>query len=151
MLYDPSAKDTSIERTMLHVLMVSVIEGFHCSCSILSSVNVISFIFSKQVTGIPIGFVVRVMFALIASIVVSLYGSWVLSLITLPAYVFLIGAFFCNTKFSQFYSKKYINEHLINSNNMAIESIENVQSVGTLGVADIFTSRYDQLISPAYK
>ncbi len=53
-------------------------------------------------SGVAIGFAIRVVFAAIGSIVVAFYASWVIALITLPSYAVLIGAWVLENHVAEF-------------------------------------------------
>ena len=101
-------------------------------------------------SGIRSGVVIRVVFATLTSIVVSLYSSWVIALIILPSYLIIIGSWAINYIIEQGLLQK-ANNHIDSSNNMAVEAFENVSTIAALGVADRIARKFDELLSPSYK
>lgn len=101
-------------------------------------------------TGLPVGFAIRVVFAGIASVIGALYGSWVLALITLPSYVILVGSWIANNRFSRYYLQK-ADVFVSDSNSVAVEAIENVSTISALGISDRLVSKFDQFLSPSYR
>ena len=98
------------------------------------------FTFSFQITGIPVGFAVRVGFSAIASIVISLRASWVISCVILPSYVVLCVSAVLQIQLGRVLVKK--STHLLeNGYKTAIEAIENVYTVSSLGISEIFVMK----------
>lgn len=86
-----------------------------------------------QITGIPVGFAVRVLCSAIASVVISLQSSWVLSCVLLPSYIVLCASALLQLHIGRLISKK-TTHFLESAYRTAIEAIENVYTVSSLGI-----------------
>ena len=86
------------------------------------------------------GFAVRVLCSAIASTVISLQSSWVLSCVLLPSYVVL-----CTSAILQVHIGRVISNrtsHILEgAYRTAIEAIENVYTVSSLGVSAKFVNK----------
>ena len=96
--------------------------------------------FFLQVTGIPIGFLSRIVFAAFASIFISLYASWAIAFILLPAYPILVFGFISEICIGRTLTERGNYNY---SNRIAIEAIENISTVATLGIADKIAQKFE--------
>ena len=101
-------------------------------------------------SGVAIGFAIRVVFAALGSIIVSLYASWVIALVTLPSYAVLVGAWVLENYVAEFYVRK-ADKFIDQSNSLAVEVIENIATIESLSITDRIMRTFDSLLSPSYK
>ena len=103
-----------------------------------------------QVTGIRFGTILQIAGGLITAIAVGLSASWELTLVFMFAFppVFLATIFqvrLLSGRAQQ--NKKSIEE----SGQIAAESIDNIDTVASLGIEPLFRSRYENLLSGPFR
>ena len=137
---------SSLKCWLLHVVYVVAGVEFigscdHCKCVVIEH----SFLTHTQATGLRLGIILQTVFGFITAVVIAFTASWELSLVMIFCFP-VLGAF----GFLQFRllagrtakNKKKLEE----SGKTAVESIDNVRTVVSLGVEETFITRYKNLL-----
>ena len=109
-----------------------------------------TWLFVSQVTGIRFGSVLQVVGGLIAAIAVGFSASWELTLVLIPAFPMQFLASYFQIRLlsgKAQRNKKSIEE----SGQIAAESIDNIDTVASLGIESLFCSKYGHLLSGPFR
>ena len=82
---------------------------------------------------------------MIASIVIAFIVSWAVALVVTPVFLLMFLGGFIQVIFTKRYTDKR-NKLIEDSAKVAIEAVENVYTVATLGVERRLVRKYDQLL-----
>ena len=104
----------------------------------------------SQVTGIALGFILRVIFTALASAIIALRASWVLALATLPFYPILLFSGFLQIRLTKTFAEKS-KTSLDNSSRMATEAIDNVTTITSIGIGNRIVKQYDELLTESLR
>lgn len=92
----------------------------------------------------------RIIFVGFASIVVSFYASWALSLILLPSFIVIVGSWWLDNFIGDIFAER-INDFLEDSNNTAVEAIEHVDAVNAIGIGEKISVKFIKTFSDSSK
>ena len=99
----------------------------------------------KQAFDINVGHAYRSTIAVLVSIVIAFIMSWVVALVVLPAFPLMILGGYIQLVLTKRYTDQR-NGLIEDSAKVAIEAIENVYTVATLGIETRLVRKYDNLL-----
>ena len=106
--------------------------------------------FIKQAFDVKVGHAYRSIITVLVSIVIGFIMSWVVALVILPAFVLMTLGGFIQLVLTKRYTDQR-NALIEDSAIMAIEAIENVYTVATLGIETRLARKYDNLLKLPFK
>ena len=104
----------------------------------------------KQAFGVKVGHVYKSIIAGFLSIIIAFVMTWVVALIILPAFPLMILGGFIQLVLTKRYTDQR-NGLIEDSAKVAIEAIENVYTVATLGIETRLVRKYDDLLKLPFK
>ena len=104
----------------------------------------------KQAFDINVGHAYRSTIAVLVSIVIAFIMSWVVALVVLPAFPLMILGGYIQLVLTKRYTDQR-NGLIEDSAKVAIEAIENVYTVATLGIETRLVRKYDDLLELPFK
>ena len=96
------------------------------------------------------GYVLQLVFGLIASIIFAFEASWLLSIVFLMSFPLASLSMFI--QFRSIRGRSIKNKELLaESGKTATEAIDNIRTVASLGAEDKFYNHYSELLKPPFK
>ena len=108
------------------------------------------YILLKQAFDINVGHAFRSTIAVVVSILIAFIMSWVVALVVLPAFPLMILGGYIQLVLTKRYTDQR-NGLIEDSAKVAIEAIENVYTVATLGIETRLARKYDDLLELPFK
>ena len=103
-----------------------------------------------QVTGIRFGSVIQVVGGLIAALAVGFSSSWELTLVLMFGFPLLFLAGYIQIRLLSGRAQKN-KKSIEGSGQIAAESVDNIDTVASLGIEPRFYSRYENLLSGPFR
>ena len=97
-----------------------------------------------------VGYAYKTLAVIITCIIIAFVLIWVIGLIVLLSYPLLLIGGYLQVIFTKRYSDKK-NQLIEDSAKVAIESIENVYTVATLGIENRLARKYNQLLEQPFR
>ena len=104
----------------------------------------------KQAFDVKVGHAFRSVIAVSASVIIAFVMTWVVALVILPAFPLMILGGFLQLVLTKRYTDQR-NGLIEDSATVAIEAIENVYTVATLGIETRLVRKYDDLLELPFK
>ena len=104
-----------------------------------------TFVTFTQATGVQLGVIFKTAFGILTVAVISFIASWELSLVLLFCFPTLLSEGFLQYSFLSGGTAKN-KKKLEESGKTAVESIDNVRTVVSLGIEETFITRYKNLL-----
>ena len=103
-----------------------------------------------QVTGIQLGRILQIVSSLIAAVSVGFASSWELTLVLMFAFPLMFFATYLEIR--SLSGRAELNKRRLEESGMiAAESINNIDTLASLGIEPLFCSRYRRLLSGPFK
>ena len=104
----------------------------------------------KQAFDVKVGHAYKSTIAVLVSVIIAFIMSWVVALVILPAFPLMILGGFIQLVLTKRYTDQR-NDLIEDSAKVAIEAIENVYTVATLGIETRLVRKYDNLLKLPFK
>ena len=104
----------------------------------------------KQAFDVKVGHAFRSVIAVSVSVIIAFVMTWVVALVILPAFPLMILGGFLQLVLTKRYTDQR-NGLIEDSAKVAIEAIENVYTVATLGIETRLVRKYDDLLELPFK
>ena len=124
---------------MVHVYVLSSILTFTYPPGILT-----------QATGLRLGVIFQTVSGFLAAVVIAFSASWELSLVLMFCFPILASVGYLQVRFLIGRTAKNKTK-LEESGKTAVESIDNVRTVVSLGIEEMFITRYESLLQYPFK